>query len=498
MKNKARKQFILYAVVAVSVLLTVLLTVINVINFTMAASDADTVTSMLASENKKSELGNGSFDPSSGTGQSQTPDGRRHGGSRPQKDGSNMENPPEEPPQDPAFGEGQEMPLPDMQQGELPPENLPQGQLPEEQAGIPFSPEDGQAPADGFDANAAQSGFGRTGMDRMGPSSPEMLASVRYFTVKIGDGSSELVALHMNAYTEEDALALAEKLASSGSKTGWTDGIYRYRVYKSSGEKYVTVIDQGRELTPSYRILWISVIGGLLCILASFLFLFVMSKKIFRPLEEADRKQKQFIAGTEKEMKVPLTVIAADVECIERKNGPGDATVSIRRQTKKMTKLVERVGDLAIFGDGKESAGEADVRQVLSAVLESFSPAFEESGLRVDTDLAETGKTDAGPRVLERVFREVCDNVLKFALTNVSFRLTKEEDRLTLTVENDASLEEEGSVDQVFDRFRVLSNASSDPGAGLGLRFVKEASDENGWRVSASVVQGRFVLKILF
>ena len=48
--NKARKKFVWYAEFVVFVLLAILLSVINIVNFTMAAEDADRITKMIASE----------------------------------------------------------------------------------------------------------------------------------------------------------------------------------------------------------------------------------------------------------------------------------------------------------------------------------------------------------------------------------------------------------------------------------------------------------------
>ena len=48
--NKAKNKLILYAVAVVFVLLTLLVGIINVINFTMAANDADTITEALADQ----------------------------------------------------------------------------------------------------------------------------------------------------------------------------------------------------------------------------------------------------------------------------------------------------------------------------------------------------------------------------------------------------------------------------------------------------------------
>ena len=46
--NKARKKFIIYAECAIFVLLTLLLSVINVVNFTMVSEDADRITEIIA------------------------------------------------------------------------------------------------------------------------------------------------------------------------------------------------------------------------------------------------------------------------------------------------------------------------------------------------------------------------------------------------------------------------------------------------------------------
>ena len=241
--NKAKNRLILYAVLVVFVLLTLLVGIINGVNFTMAAEDADTITQRISQRG-------GSFGPG---------DRRDEGAGG-------------------FFGQGQP--------GQLGP---------------------------------------------MGPSSPEMSASVRYFTYAFDKetGEAEKIALQISAITEQEAEDWARSLLRE--RTGWTRGTYRYRVYELDGRSYVTVIDQGRELLPSYRILIISVIGEIVSLLLLFLFLLYAGKQLFAPLEDADRKQQQFIDGMEKEFQVPLTVVNADVELLERQGGANAQTNSIRR-----------------------------------------------------------------------------------------------------------------------------------------------------------------------
>ena len=257
--NKAEKKFRCYSLLTIFVLLTVLLAVINGVNFTMASSDADEITQMLAERQGTFEKG---------------------------------------------------------------------------------------------DALSGNTGFqqkGAFGMGPMGPDSPELNKSLRYFTVAFTgkENNAETVAFHISAVTESEAVSWAESLL--GKKTGWTKYTYRYRVYKRNGATYVTVIDQGRELLPSYRILIISAVGEIIVLAASWLLLFSIGRKIYSPLEEADRKQKNFIKNANKEFRVPLTVISGNTELAERKYGPDDQTRSTRRQLAKMNELVEKLGKIGIF-----------------------------------------------------------------------------------------------------------------------------------------------------
>ena len=253
--DQVRKRFVLYAALAIFVLLTVLLGIINGVNFTMASEDADQITQTLASCQ-------GTFDN--------------------RRDGDTPENTPSD------------TPLGRRRGGERGPHVGP-----------------------------------------MGPDSPEMMFSTRYFTYAFDhDGTARQIAFHISAVSEDEARTWADSLRTR-SQIGWTRTTYRYRVYHDGGQDYVTVIDQGRELLPSFRILIISISGEILGLLISCLALLYVSKRLFQPLEEADRKQKRVIAEVEQEFKVPLTVIHADTELIERERGESEQTQSIHRQVRK-------------------------------------------------------------------------------------------------------------------------------------------------------------------
>ncbi len=310
--NKAKNKLIRYAVIVVFILLTVLVGVINIINFTMAANDADTITLALANQN-------GSFE------------GNMQGG---------FGNMPQDM-QDPFSNMPGNMQSPENMQGpgQMGPESMNPDAM--NQSFITSAQGNDQRPQGGnyyFDGQQGRRGQ----MGPMGPSSPEMTESIRYFTYAFDKrGNAFKVAYQISAVSESDAAEWAKSLLSGS--TGWTRGTYRYRVYTKDNLTFVTVIDQGRELLPSYRILIISVIGEIVSIAILYLFLLRAGKKLFEPLEAADRKQKQFIEGMEQEFQVPMTVINADVELLERKGGVSDQTSSIRRQVKTMSGLLDHL-----------------------------------------------------------------------------------------------------------------------------------------------------------
>ena len=332
------------------------------------------------------------------------------------------------------------------------------------------------------------------GFDNMGPYSPEMDFSLRYFTFAFDkDGNPENITFKMSSLDESEAESWARSLI--GGKTGWTRETYRYRVYKANDKTYVTVIDQGRELISPYRILIISVIGWAVLLILSFIILMMVGRRIFRPIEESDRKQKQFIANVENEFRVPLTVINANTELIERKHGPDETTNTINKQVRRMTATVRELSSLSVFEEKDKNISTIHLSDILSSVIDSRSADFEQKNIRLVCEIADDVILEGDGAKMKKAISEIVDNAVKFAGTEAVFRLQQNNKRIILTQENDTALKD-GSIDQIFDRFTMLENANGTKGIGLGLSYVKQTALAHSGRVSANVKNGRFILQM--
>ncbi len=402
--NRAEKKFRIYAVAAIFVLLTILLGIMNAVNFTMASQDADRVTQMLE-----------------------------------EKSGGFMEM---------------------------------QGQ------GLRIQENPGMRPE----------GFGP-----MGPEAPDMNASLRYFTVSFDEsGNSEMVEYHISAVSESEAVSWAESLVNES--TGWSHGTYRYRVFERDGLRYVTVIDQGREMISAYRVLVYSLVGIIVVVVISWIFLTIVGRKLFSPIDEAERKQKQFIASAEKQFKIPLTVISADTEILERENGLTEQTTSIRRQVRKMDALVQKLGSLSVYEEEQIEKTSFNLSDICMDFLDQNRTRFSDRGLVLSQEITENVMLLGDPESFAQVMKELIENSLKYGREKVLFRLSRENGRIRLSTENPCGLPD-GSVQQVFDRFTTLQNAD-DKADGLGLAGVKDIVKAHNGRVSAAVKDGSFTVTL--
>ena len=398
--NKVEKRFRLYAILVIFILLTVLLAVINVTNFTMVAQDADRTTQMIADR---------------------------------------------------------------------------AGSL---EGMVPLIP-----------------GERDFRMGPMGPDSPETGSSARYFTIAFSDKGKEsmTIAYRISAVSEEEAHEWAAELRKE--ETGWTRGTYRYRVYKVGDRKFVTVVDFGAELLPSYRLLVISAVGEVLCLVIGWFLLLLIGKKVYAPIEEADRKQRNFIKNADREFRLPLTVISGNTELLERRYGPDDETISTRRQISKLNSLVDRLGSMGIINDEQGASSEIGLSDLLQKAIGLKEETCSAKGLKVTTDIAPGMVLKGKPEEMGKAVDEIVLNAVEYALTKAEFILKDENGHIVLETRNDTTLKD-GPADQVFDRFTVLENGKKVEGAGLGLAYVKEIVKAHKGRVSAMVSGGIFILRV--
>ena len=325
-----------------------------------------------------------------------------------------------------------------------------------------------------------------------GPDSPDVRASLRYFTcVFAADGQGEPIAYSMDLVSRDEALAWARSLLKERS-TGWTAQSYRYRVWTADERTYVTVVDQGRELLGFQRVLRISLIGFAAALILSFAALMLLGRRLLKPLETAGRERERFLDDIHRAYRVPVTVMSAGLDNLERRQGVSEETELLRRQLAAMDSALR---GLPASADAAPDGG-VPLADAVQTCEEQARAAFKERVIAFEAEteaLAGCSLPDA--EAVDGILRELTDNALKFARTRARLIVRREGDRLQLVMTNDTDLPD-GTCDQVFDREVRLKNADGVPGAGLGLNRVRALVQRLNGRASASVADGVFTLRI--
>ena len=329
---------------------------------------------------------------------------------------------------------------------------------------------------------------------------PEMRASSRYFTVSIDkNGNASIVAFNLTeaSMSEEDAILLAKKLQDKN--VGWANKVYRYRVYQGENNlTYVTVVDETRELTPSFNVLWICLAVLLIGSLVSMGILIAVSKYMVKPIEDSDNKQKRFIKDATYALKSPVTIIEESNNLLKEKEDK-ELNKVIDEQLVKLNNIVNNMNTIAILKDEKKMLDEAFIaNQELDKVLEKYKPLFENRNVDISIDVMDDINLNMDKELFRQIVKEILDNGAKYSKSRFSLRLEKVDERFILESINDVDGIEDGDYSRVFERFYRLDNerTRSVSGNGLGLSIVYEITHKYHGRVSAKAKNNEFFVKV--
>lgn len=309
---------------------------------------------------------------------------------------------------------------------------------------------------------------------------------------------------------ETAELAAAEALAS-GEDSGILRRLnLRFQLEtRPDGTVRVAFADQSWE-SSSLRTLILNCLLVWALAMAAFFFVgLFLSSLALRPVETAWKQQRQFVADASHELKTPLTVILANTGIVLAH--PSD-TVSAQskwleytqEEARQMKGLVEDLLFLAKSDAARQEfqTTQVDLSELVQGCLLPFEPVAFESGVRLDAQV-DPGLTLTGDEVqLRRLVRILLDNGVKYAGAEgaVSLTLTRQQDKLRLTVRNTGAPIPPEHLPHLFERFYRADAARNraQGGYGLGLAIAKAIVEHRRGRISvSSAVESGTVFTVL-
>lgn len=337
------------------------------------------------------------------------------------------------------------------------------------------------------------SGFRRDGSAL----TPDTRYETSFFVVSLdADGSvTEMDHSYIASVSEEDIDAYAKEILASGKEQGRAD-YFMYKVFDSDdGTSKIVAVSCYQQMRQFRLLLSICVLAGLLYMAAVFALVWLMSRRITKPVEESIRKQRQFITDAGHELKTPITIIKANNEVLQMQNGSNQWTQSIDNQTRRLSSLVQSLLELSRLNekDITDISEEFDLSKTVAEAVESFRVPIESDGKVLETAIEEGIRFKGSKDEIYRLVTLLMDNARKYSTDREPVRVALDKQHhITLTVSNSCEHIEQEKLDRLFERFYRTDESRSRKtgGSGIGLSVVQAIVERHGGTVTASSKDG--------
>jgi len=195
-------------------------------------------------------------------------------------------------------------------------------------------------------------------------------------------------------------------------------------------------------------------------------------------LERGQARQRRFVADASHELRSPVASIRQHAEVAQAH--PERTTVGALAETVAAENLrVERlVDDLLLLTRADEHTLQLQQRPVDldDLVFEEAQRLRDATALRVDTTRVSAGRVSGDRAALWRALRNLGDNAVRHATSQVAFALSEQDGAVVLDVDDDGPGIAAPDRQRVFERFVRLDDARDRDagGSGLGLAIVAE------------------------
>ena len=221
----------------------------------------------------------------------------------------------------------------------------------------------------------------------------------------------------------------------------------------------------------------------------SMLIVFFISERLasysIRPVNEAWKKQKQFIADASHDLKTPLTVILANTDILKSHTG---STVfeemkwidSTKNEATLMKGLVERLLDLARSERLKDEIllSDENVSLLTSSVILQLEAIAYEKNIEIVSSVTDELYAHTCPEPYTRLLTILIDNAIKYSTSDkIYISLYQQSKKIVFSVRNYGSVLSKEEAIQIFQRFYRGDKSRSTEGHGLGLPIAKNLAD---------------------
>ena len=306
-----------------------------------------------------------------------------------------------------------------------------------------------------------------------------------FFAVQIGRrGELEVSGNSFYDLSDEDAVLKITLLALDAEDQAGVLSEYGLRFLKtnSPGRQRIVFADMSSEKAAIANLMRSCAFVGSISLLAFLGISIFLAHWAVKPVDQAWKQQKQFVADASHELKTPLTVILTNAELLQYPDY--DETMkaqfvqSILSMSHKMRELVESLLELARIDNGtaKECLEKVNFSELLTDEAQPFEALFFEKGRNLALSIQPDIFVRGSDQHLRQLLGILLDNALKYSTLDgdISVSLSRHGSHCTMSVANPGVEISRENLSNIFKRFYRVDQARGLNGSyGLGLSIAQ-------------------------
>ena len=210
---------------------------------------------------------------------------------------------------------------------------------------------------------------------------------------------------------------------------------------------------------------------GILCLI-SILAASILANNAVKPLDEAYRKQKEFVSDASHELKTPLSVLLTYIEILQQQPQNAKALQVMKDETKNMSGLIENLLALTrLENTEKPTTQELNATDIIIPLAERLNTVHKDRKQPIKIICSKDIKVKMSQQHFERLLTILLDNALKYtpADKEILIKAATGEHNVKIEIADKGIGIKNDDLPHIFERFYRADKGRNRQNGGFGM-----------------------------
>ena len=235
--------------------------------------------------------------------------------------------------------------------------------------------------------------------------------------------------------------------------------------------------------------------------------IYIIARKITewitKPVLESFNREKEFVANASHELKTPLAVMMANIDCLDVNKKNEKWINNLKNESDRMSNLITRLLDLSKTEYLKsENFSQNDISMIIEKRALTFESLAYEKNMRIEMHIAEKVNIYCHKESIDELVSILIDNAISHGKENskIQVHLTRDKAEVKLEVINKGDPIPNDECEKIFERFyrNDKSHNRKSGRYGLGLAIAKNIVTSHNGHIRAYSKDGYTTFEVKF